>query len=174
MFSVLAQLGISPQEAFPLGSEVGFSVKTAANKGTDVAFEALMQATNAANATIAHGEMGNWFTEWALPVVVVRGALFTLGYSDIGGEVLREAAWSRLVWHGAAAFDKPTVVDVVTRAHWVRYVDELKATVSGIVERIDVHRAAAIAAAEEKRAQAAIRNNARRQEIQARRTAKDG
>jgi hypothetical protein len=146
MLGLLEDTGVNPQDAFPLGAEVGFAVKTAAAKGADTAREALMQATNAAAASLERGPHGGAPPEWALPVVVVRGALFTLGYSARGRESLKEAPWCRLIWHGADAFDQPTLVDVVTRAHWRTYVKELRSTTNSIIQRIDAHRAAKLAA----------------------------
>ena len=146
MVDLLEKAGVSPQIAFPLPPDVGFAVKTATPKGADVAREALMQATNAAAGAIARGERGGPPPEWALPVVVVRGALFTLGYTRRGAETLQEVPWCRMVWHGADAFDKPTLVDVVTRSHWRQYVRDLHATTSKIIKRIDDHRDRELAA----------------------------
>jgi hypothetical protein len=78
--------------------------------------------------------------EWALPVVAVRGSLFTLGYDDSGAEALRQVVSCRLVWHGADSVDEPTLVDVVTRDHWDTYVRQLAATARGIISRVDEHR----------------------------------
>lgn len=142
MEQLLRAAHLSAAEWFELGPEVGFSVKTAA-KGQDVAHEALMQATNAASAAAlrSSAQAGRQRPEWALPVVVVRGSLFTLGYDDAGAEALRQVRWCRLVWHGADSVDEPTLVDVVTRDHWETYVRQLGETARGITGRIDEHRA---------------------------------
>jgi hypothetical protein len=147
MWSFMGQLGISPQEAFPLGPEVGFSLKVVKErpKDPDAAFEALMQATNAATAVLDPGPTRGPQAEWALPVVVVRGGLFALGYTDEGVERLYEVPWCRMVWHGAARFDSPTVVDVVTIGFWPTHVRDLKEAAGRIVSRVDAFRRKALA-----------------------------
>jgi hypothetical protein len=140
MDQILRPAHLSAAEWFPLGAEVGFSVKTAA-KGQDTAREALMQATNAASVAARRSSAiaGRQRPEWALPVVVVRGPLFTLGYDDSGSEALRQVPWCRLVWHGAESVDEPTLVDVVTKDHWNTYVRQLAVTARGIISRVDEH-----------------------------------
>lgn len=163
MRDVLQQAHLPIAEWFPLGAEVGFSVKTAAVKGPDVAREALMQATNAASAAAQWSSQfsGRNRPEWIVPVVVVRGSLFTLGYDDSGVETLREVTWSRLVWHGADTIDEPTLVDVVTRDHWENYVRELGVTARGIISRVDEHRSNEQAAWRRQQAEAQTARDAR-------------
>jgi hypothetical protein len=136
--------------AFPLPPEVGFSVKTAGDK--DVAHASLMQATNAASAASVE-RPGGWPPEWALPLVVVRGDLFTLGYNSRGRESLTEVPWCRLVWHGADAVSFPTVVDVVTRSHLRTYARDLKRTAAAVLRAIDAYRAGVLAAEGRRRAE---------------------
>jgi hypothetical protein len=138
MEQILREAKVEPGAVFPLPERVGFWVKTA-DRSNDPAYEALMQATNAAAASVYRSSFQSP-PEWALPVVVMRDALFTLGYTKRGAEVLEPVPWCRLVWHGAASFSKPTVVDVVTRSHWRTYVRELKAAVATLLKGVDKHR----------------------------------
>jgi hypothetical protein len=163
MNQILREAHLSSAEWFPLEAVVGFSVKTAAAKGQDVAREALMQATNAASAAARKSSdgSGRQRPEWTLPVVVVRGSLFTLGYDDSGVEALRKVTWCRLVWHGADSVDEPTLVDVVTQHHWETYVRELGVTIRGIISRVDEHRSSEQAAWRKRQAEAQAARDAR-------------
>ncbi len=155
MESLLRDANVSAVEAFPLPPAVGFSVKTTAGK--DVAHESLMQATNAASAAAFRGPYGAPPPEWAMPLLVVRGDLFTLGYDARGREALAEVPWCRLVWHGADAISFPTVVDVDTRAHLRVYARQRRKTAGTVIARNDARRAAEQAA--EHRRVAKMRRN---------------
>ena len=152
MESLIRDANVSLVEAFPLPPAVGFSVKTTAGK--DAARESLMQATNAASAAVVRGPYGGAPPEWTMPLVVVRGDLFTLGYDNRGREALAEVPWCRLVWHGADAISFPTVVDVVTRSHLRIYARELRKTAGTVIRTIDGHRAAELAARQRRAAKA--------------------
>jgi len=147
---LVRQAKLSAVAAFPLPSEVGFSVKTAGDK--DVAHTSLMQATNAASAACVQRPPGSP-PQWALPLVVVRGDLFTLGYDRRGRESLMEAPWCRLVWHGADAISFPTVVDVVTQPYLRAYARQLKKTAADVLRAIDAQRASELDAEGRRRAQ---------------------
>lgn len=147
---LVRQAKLSAGAAFPLPSEVGFSVKTAGDK--DMAHASLMQATNAASAACVQRPPGSP-PLWALPLVVVRGDLFTLGYDRRGRESLIEVPWCRLVWHGADAISFPTVVDVVTRPYLRTYARQLKKTAADVLRAIDANRASELAAEGKRRAQ---------------------
>ncbi len=155
---LVRQAKLSTAAAFPLAPEVGFSVKTAGDK--DVAHASLMQATNAASAACVQRPPGSP-PQWALPLVVVRGDLFTLGYDRRGRESLTEVPWCRLVWHGADAISFPTVVDVVTRPHLRAYARQLKKTAADVLRAIDAYRVSELEAQGRRRAQATHAREAR-------------
>jgi hypothetical protein len=141
MTHYFSRLGINPAEELTLPHRTGFAVKTIGS-GQDVAYEALTKATSAALAAVddADDPYSRYTPRWALPVVVVRDDLFTLGYDDEGLEILESVPWCRLVWHGTIGFRSPTLVDVVTRDHWPTYVAELRAVASRVVDRVEEER----------------------------------
>ena len=145
MESLLRQAGVSVADLLPLPSATGFSVSMANPKGEGVAREAVTQATNGARAVIERGPYGGSPPELAVPVVVVRGALFTLGYDDAGGEHLDAVPWIRMVWHGSPNLDAPTLVDVVTSEYWVEHVESLRSTSVQVLSRVDSGRADVLA-----------------------------
>jgi hypothetical protein len=61
----------------------------------------------------------------AVPIIVIDGSLYQLGYRDDGTELLEPVVWQRVVWNGSTVRRGNTAVDIVTVDHLDSYARNL-------------------------------------------------
>lgn len=102
--------------------------------GPDTPFAALQAVTKAAQDSIA--ELSGGQSAICIPVIVVGGSLYQLGFEDDGREILEPVLWQRVVWHGTRPVHRErsqaVQVDVVTRAHLPAYLRSLRAATKAL------------------------------------------
>jgi hypothetical protein len=100
--------------------------------GTDTAYAALQSVTKAARAGISR--LAPDQPGISLPLIVLGGSLYQLGYEDDGNEQLELVPWSRVIWHGTGPTAGAVQVDIVTRAHLRAYLIALRAVTRGLAQ----------------------------------------
>lgn len=101
----------------------GYSVIQAI-AGGDSAHAALHAVSKAALGSVAG--FGQAQPAVAIPVIVLGGALYQLGYNDDGTEILEPVLWQRVVWFGSSAKRESIQIDVVTRDYLPMYLQQLR------------------------------------------------
>lgn len=110
--SFLGLAGADVHKHLKVPRPVALDVVAADPKNRDLAYQAMMQAINAATAIVA----GQWAPPLlVVPVIVTSSALVSVGFREDGTEEVQEVPWTRVVWHGSGVTKLPTIVDVVSR-----------------------------------------------------------
>ena len=115
LFASPTRMGFSAVEArIPTAGERKEEARSREER-VDGAYAALQQVASASRALISgtHGYRLCW------PIVVVRGPLFHLGYTESGDELLEPVEWTRVMWSGHAA--TTTAIDIVRERHLEAY-----------------------------------------------------
>lgn len=102
----------------------GFGLVQALRKlnEADTAYQALAGVVSAARGVAADRGADEVSPALLVPVVVVSGALYQLGYGEDGTELLEPVEWTRIMWHRADRSPQPTLVDIVRQRHLDPYL----------------------------------------------------
>jgi hypothetical protein len=103
--------------------------------GPDTPFAALQTVVKAAREKLA-SIPGRDAMGISVPIIVVDGSLYQLGFDDDGTEILEPVLWQRVVWHGSGPppgdESRPVQVDVVTKPHLPAYLRALRAATQAL------------------------------------------
>lgn len=108
----------------------GFSV-VQSHGGEDAAYAAMRTVVKAArDPNLGPVRPGSAI---ALPVIVLGGSLYQLGYKEDGSELLEPVLWQRVVWRGADGARGDSVqLDLVTQGHLPAYLRSLRTATKGL------------------------------------------
>jgi hypothetical protein len=92
--------------------------------GADSGYGAMQSVVKASIDTVS--DFTNRQPALAIPVIVLGGSLYQLGFRDDGTEILEAVLWQRVIWFGSSAARDSVQIDVVTKNYLPAYLRQLR------------------------------------------------